>query len=643
LDDELVTGGPAWLDSERFDVIARAAPTSKGNVQLMLQALLAQYFKLALHRSSKSDPVFTLTLGKDGPKLQRAVGSEKDCPRGEGPKSQIHFKCRAFTMADLAALLPEVAPAYVTLPVQDRTNLTGAYDFTLDWMGKGAYDAAIAAQASGGPHEPLAVSIYDAVSKLGLSLDKSEISRDAIVVEAAEHIAAKNATSGTAAMSVPALKPEQIAAVDGYLAGEMEREHIPGLAVGIYSRGQILLAKGYGLANVELQVAVKPETIFQSGSVGKQFVSAAVMLLVEEGKAGLDDSIVKYFPDAPESWKPILIKNLLSHTSGLAEYETSERTKPKGPFYMRLDFTEDELVKKIEDLPIEFKPGEKWDYRNTNYLLLGVMIHKVTGKQYADFLQERIFRPWDMRATRLISETDIIPNRSSGYEMDAGKLRNQEWVSPTFNSTADGTLYFNVLDLAKWDEALYGTSLLKQSSLDRIWTVFPLNDGKPNPANYGFGWGISMADGHKLIEHGGAWQGFTCDIARFVDDGLTVVVLTNLAGARPGVIAHAVAGLVNPALQPKEHKEITVNPKLFDGYVGKYQLEPDFILTITRQGDHLFAQATGQGTLPLFPESERDFFIKVVDAQITFVTDSAGRATELILHQSGDHPAKRIE
>jgi len=123
-------------------------------------------------------------------------------------------------------------------------------------------------------------------------------------------------------------------------------------------------------------------------------------------------------------------------------------------------------------------------------------------------------------------------------------------------------------------------------------------------------------------------------------------VLTNLAGARPGVIAHAVAGLVNPAIEPpppKEHKEITVNPKLFDGYIGKYQLAPDFTLTITRHGDHLFAQATGQGMLELFPEGERDFFLKVVDAQITFVTDTSGRASELILHQGGDQPAKRIE
>jgi CubicO group peptidase (beta-lactamase class C family) len=457
------------------------------------------------------------------------------------------------------------------------------------------------------------------------------------------------ASAGTKSSSPPDLTPEQVASIDKYVTAEMGRERIPGAAVGIYRRGQILLANGYGLADVELNVQVKPETIFQSGSVGKQFVSAAVMMLVEEGKVGLDDSIVKYFPNAPATWKPILIKNLLSHTSGLAEYEADERTGPKGPFYLRLDFTEDELLDKTEALPIEFQPGEKWDYRNTNYMLLGIMIHKVTGKFYADYLAERIFKPLGMASTRLISDADIIPNRSSGYELHDEKLQNQDWVSPTFNSTADGALYFNVLDLGKWDEALYGTSLLKQSSLDRIWTVFVLNDGKPNPANYGFGWEMNTMNGHKVIEHGGAWQGFTCDISRYVDDNLTVVVLTNLdAGhARPERIAHTIAGLVNPALMPpppKEHKEIGVDPKLFDGYVGRYQLNPDFVVTVTREGDHLFVQATGQPKFQIFPEGDRDYFLKVVDAQITFIADSQGRATELILHQGGrDQHAKRVE
>jgi len=252
-----------------------------------------------------------------------------------------------------------------------------------------------------------------------------------------------------------------------------------------------------------------------------------------------------------------------------------------------------------------------------------------------------------MNATRLISDSDIIPNRSAGYEWDGEKLRNQDWVSPTFNSTADGTLYFNVLDLAKWDEALYGTSLLKQTSLDRMWTIYPLNNGKPNPAHYGFAWSINTVNGHKVIEHGGAWQGFTCHIARYVDDSLTVVVLTNLAGAKPSLMAHTVAGMLKPAVMPpppKEHKEITVDAKLFDGYVGKYELSSDFVLAVTREGNRLFAQATSQPRVELFAEGPKDYFVKVIDAQITFVTDAQGRATEIILHQGGnDNHAKRVD
>ena len=149
------------------------------------------------------------------------------------------------------------------------------------------------------------------------------------------------------------LTVEQLQSIDHFAAEEMARERIPGLAVGIYSQGRILLAKGYGVANVELNVPVKAETIFQSGSVGKQFVSAAILMLVEEGKLSLEDSISKFFPEAPETWRAIRIKNLLSHTSGLSEYETAERTGPAGPFYLRLDFTENELVQKTEALPIE--------------------------------------------------------------------------------------------------------------------------------------------------------------------------------------------------------------------------------------------------------------------------------------------------
>jgi len=356
-------------------------------------------------------------------------------------------------------------------------------------------------------------------------------------------------------LGAPAIQSQS---VDDYLAQEMKAQHIPGLALGVYRNGEIVKAQGYGLANVELNVAVKPETIFQSGSVGKQFAATAVMMLVEEGKVGLDDAITKYFPGAPDTWNNIKVRNLLSHTSGLAEYESDERTGPSGPFYLRLDFTEDELLKKAEALPFDFQPGEKWSYRNTNYLLLGFLIRKVTGEFYGDYLQERIFKPLGMNATRIISEADIIPNRAAGYQLVKGELKNQDWVSPTFNSTADGALYFTVLDLAKWDAALCTEKLVKKSSLDQMWTVAKLNDGKPNKSNYGFAWTIDQMNGHRVIEHGGAWQGFTTYIARYVDDKLTVVVLTNLdsAHSNPGRIAHHVAGLYVPALMPPELKPI---------------------------------------------------------------------------------------
>jgi len=248
-------------------------------------------------------------------------------------------------------------------------------------------------------------------------------------------------------------------------------------------------------------------------------------------------------------------------------------------------------------LPIEEAPGEKWDYRNTNYVLLGILIHKVTGKPYYEFLSERVFKPLGMASTRVISERDIIPNRAAGYEIDNGELKNQDWVSPTFNSTADGTLYFNVIDLAKWDDALYGPQLLKQPSLDRMWTVYLLNDGKPNRAGYGFGWSIGRQNNHKRIEHGGAWQGFTCAISRYPDDNLTVVVLTNLAGANPGLIAQITAGLTDPLLLP---------PKL----VPIADTQPAIAASLAKLLDQLMAgedappQTTDGPTARIVPDSK---------------------------------------
>ncbi|MBA2685561.1 MAG: beta-lactamase family protein [Gemmatimonadaceae bacterium] len=338
------------------------------------------------------------------------------------------------------------------------------------------------------------------------------------------------------------------ASIDRYVAGELARQHIPGMAVAIYKGGRIVFAKGYGLANVELDVPVQPATIFQSGSVGKQFTATAVMMLVEDGKIALTDSLPKYFPDAPASWRGITVRHLLNHTSGLTDYTSDSVTKPGGQISYRLDYTEAQLVSIIETLPIEFPPGEKWEYCNTNYVLLGAIIRKASGEFYGDFLQERVFGPLGMAHTRIISERDIIANRASGYELVGGSLVNQEWVSPSLNTTADGALYFNVLDLAKWDAALYGEKILHKSSLDQMWTIATLNDGNPNSSNYGFAWFVDSVNGHRVMEHSGSWQGFEAYIARYVDDGIAVVTLMNLGGVDPKPIAHSIAGLYSRAL-----------------------------------------------------------------------------------------------
>jgi CubicO group peptidase (beta-lactamase class C family) len=332
-----------------------------------------------------------------------------------------------------------------------------------------------------------------------------------------------------------AQSPATTSAVSEYVKAEMDRRHIPGLSLLVVKNGKIIRAEGFGLANVELQVPVKPETIFQSGSVGKQFTATAVMMLVEEGKVSLEDALTKFFPDAPAAWKEVTVRELLSHTAGFGDY-------PKD-FDFRKDWTEDELLKVVEGIPLAYPPGTKWDYSNLGYLTLGILIHRVTGEFYGDFLQQRIFKPLGMTSTRIINEADIILNRAAGYQLVKGELKNQEWVAPAMNTTADGSLYFNTLDLAKWDAALYTEKLLKKSSLDLMWTPVKLNDGQTNKAGYGFAWFIENRQGHRCIHHDGAWQGFTTAIDRYVDDQLTVVALTNLAGAEPGKITKHVAEL----------------------------------------------------------------------------------------------------
>jgi CubicO group peptidase (beta-lactamase class C family) len=329
--------------------------------------------------------------------------------------------------------------------------------------------------------------------------------------------------------------------IDRYVRAEMARQRIPGFSLAVLRGDSILLARGYGEANVEHHVPATDSTVYQSGSVGKQFTAAGVMLLVEDGKITLDDSITRHIPELPASWRSITIRHLLSHTSGIPDYADSTLD-------YRRDYTEDDLVRLAASLSPAFAPGERWSYSNTGYLLLGILIRRVTGTFYGDFLRERIFAPLGMGDTRIISEADIIPRRADGYRLVKGVLEHQQWVSPSLNTTADGSLYLTVRDLAKWAVNLNHPAVPSAASVAAGWTPIRLNGG--GSYSYGFGWAVDPQRGYRHVGHGGSWQGFRASIQRYPDFGVTVIVLANLAQARVEAMSRLIAGILEPALTP---------------------------------------------------------------------------------------------
>lgn len=335
--------------------------------------------------------------------------------------------------------------------------------------------------------------------------------------------------------------------IDAFIRDEMRREQVPGVAVGIVRGSEVLVSKGYGEANVELHAPVTEHTLFQSGSIGKQFTATALMLQVQDGKVGLDDPVARYLPGAPAGWQAIKVRNLLTHTSGIPDYEdASEPGSPTPIIDYRRDYTEQELTRLAYRLPLDFEPGTRWRYSNTGFLLLGVLIHEVSGQFYGDVLKARVFERLGMRSARIISEADIVEGRAAGYRLVDGALKNQEWVAPSLNTTADGSLYLSVTDLLAWDRGLRARALLSPQSWQEIYTPVVLRSGRSYP--YGFGWDVEEAKGRPWYHHGGTWQGFRTYISRYLADDLSIIVLCNLADAEPRRFVDGIATLIDPQL-----------------------------------------------------------------------------------------------
>jgi CubicO group peptidase (beta-lactamase class C family) len=420
--------------------------------------------------------------------------------------------------------------------------------------------------------------------------------------------------------------------VGDFVNGYLKKKQIPGSAIMVRRDGKVVLSAGYGMANVEHGVRATPQTVFQSGSMGKQFTAMAVMMLVEERKLSLDDPISKHLT-VPSGWSNITVRHLLTHISGLGDYPED--------FSLQKNYTEDELLKMITAQPLGFAAGEKWNYSNLGYVILGILIRKVSGQFYGDLLQERIFSPLGMKHTRIINEADIIPNRAAGYRLKDGVLKNQEWVSPAVNTTADGSLYFTVEDLGKWDEALGAGKLLSRIGFEQMWTPVKLNNGSTAP--YGFGWGVhTTKSGHRILEHGGAWQGFVSYIARYPDDRLTVVAFCNRAGANAGYIAKRVAGFYLPELAPSTHSAAKLSPALLRSYAGEYRLEDRFTIKVAVASDRLETTWLGE-KVRMVPESETAFFEEDSDRTFRFVKDDNGSVTALVISVPEELTLRRLQ
>jgi N-acyl-D-amino-acid deacylase len=424
-------------------------------------------------------------------------------------------------------------------------------------------------------------------------------------------------------------------AIDTIVRTQMDAQRIPGMAVAVIRNGEIVKAQGYGLANVEHAVAVTDQTIFQSGSLGKQFTATAIMLQVEDGTVALADPLDKFFPNSPPAWRTITVRHLLTHTSGIPDYTD-------GQLDYRRDYTEDELVTFAQSLAPEFPPGADWRYSNTGYILLGAIVRMASGKFYGDVLRERVFTPLGMTSTRVISEADIVPNRAAGYRLVAGALQNQSWVAPSLNTTADGSLYLSLRDLVAWDRGVRARAILKPESWDLMLTPVALTSGRRHP--YGFGWAVDRVAGQPLHRHGGAWQGFKASIARYVGDDVSVIVLANLAQANPDRISDEIAATLIPKLSAAPTWVIQ-GAQLADGSGGPLhradlRIVGDAIAEvgeITSQPDDRVVDATGLVLAPGFIDAH-NHSTDGLDGDPEAITQVSQGITTVLVGQDGSSP-----
>lgn len=428
------------------------------------------------------------------------------------------------------------------------------------------------------------------------------------------------------------------AKLDNYIKSYVNLDLFRG-AVLVAKDGKILLCKAYGMANVEHDVPNKIDTKFRIASITKQFTAMAIMQLQEMGLLNVQDPISKYIPDYPNGDK-ITIHHLLTHTSGIPELTELPGVAKKTIKQHSLE----KLISRFKDKPLESKPGEKFAYCNSDYILLTYIIEKTSGKKYETFLKEHIFDPLNMKDSGYDDYNRIIKNRASGYSLNNGELENADYLDMSF-PTGAGALYSTVEDLYRYDRALYTDKLISQESLNKIFTPHVDSSSLFPNSSYGYGWFIQPSSPYgKIISHGGAINGFSTKISRYVDHKICVIVLSNFQLTSVKIVDNLelIALGKKPEYAPKKHVAISVNPEIYDQFVGAYQSEAkDKTFVVTKENDKLFINIAGF-KVQLNPETETEFFA-IMDTQISFIKDEGGKVTKLVLHQNGENiPAQRV-
>ena len=424
------------------------------------------------------------------------------------------------------------------------------------------------------------------------------------------------------------------AQVDAYIQPYVEGRNFSG-ALLIARGGLVLFTNGYGMANYELGVPNRPDTRFHIASISKSFTAAAILMLEERDQLHVQDPLAKYIPDYPQGDK-ITLDHLLTHTSGIPNVNNLPTYAEKSRSKLALV----EIIPLFKEKPLEFQPGARFRYSNSNYNLLAFIIEKASGKQYGEFLEENIFRPLGMNATGNDDGSDtLIPNRASGY-VPAGMQDVEN--APLLNwsvKTGNGSLYSTVEDLYKWDRALYSDTILKKATRDRMFTDY---------GGFGYGWFVRKKFDRRVVAINGRSPGFTSSLDRFIDDDVAIILAANTYSGMTQSMADDLAAIVFGQKYASPQKPANVSAASLENYSGRYQFDQDFTFnpgaTVTVERiDNTLRMVTGGSTSYLIPQSETTFVDRLFGGVVSFAKGANGKVTSLTWNFGSDFKASKIQ